>query len=91
MIWSFKRKLWRDFARSESGAITVDWVVLTAAVTFLGVAAMLGALSGSNQLASQIGTALSGVEIDFADNSPDDNSPGDNGAGDNVPEDDEDG
>jgi len=31
-------KLIQRFAQSESGAITVDWVVLTAAVCGLGVA-----------------------------------------------------
>ena len=29
----------RSFIQSESGAVTVDWVVLTAGIAFLGMAA----------------------------------------------------
>ncbi len=63
MTWSFTRKLWRDFSRAERGAVTVDWVVLSAAITLLGMAAFLGVQSGSNQLAGEIDTALDGVEL----------------------------
>lgn len=30
----------KNFAKSESGAVTVDWVVLTAALVGLGLAVM---------------------------------------------------
>ncbi|MGB3179294.1 MAG: pilus assembly protein, partial [Albidovulum sp.] len=33
-------KLAKDFNNDEDGAVTVDWVVLTAAVIGLGVAAL---------------------------------------------------
>lgn len=33
-------KLLKKFRKSEDGAVTVDWVVLTAAVVGLGVAAL---------------------------------------------------
>lgn len=29
-------KFIKDFAKEETGAVTVDWVVLTAAIIFLG-------------------------------------------------------
>ena len=32
--------LFKNFATSESGAVTVDWVVLTAAIVGLGLAVM---------------------------------------------------
>lgn len=37
----------RSFRRDESGAVTVDWVVLTAAVVALAVALVLALTNGS--------------------------------------------
>ena len=37
----------KSFARNESGAVTVDWVVLTAAVVALAVALVLTLTNGS--------------------------------------------
>jgi hypothetical protein len=39
---------------NEDGAITVDWVVLTAAVVSLGVAAVAGTRGGVDALAKKI-------------------------------------
>ena len=38
-------KLFKKFSADESGAVTVDWVVLTAAIVGLGIA-VLAAVSG---------------------------------------------
>ena len=43
----FKNSL-RNFARSEEGAVTVDWVVLAAAIAGLGVAVMASVKGGSD-------------------------------------------
>ena len=39
-------KLVNNFARDEDGAVTVDWVVLTAAIVGLGIA-VLASVGGS--------------------------------------------
>lgn len=44
----------KKFGRKEEGAVTVDWVVLTAAVVALGIGA-LTAISGS------VGTATTSI------------------------------
>ncbi len=49
-----------SWLRDESGAVTVDWVVLTAAVVGLGFAAVASARTGVVSLASKIGQ---GVEV----------------------------
>ena len=39
-----------DFTVSDEGAVTVDWVVLTAAVIGLGVAALTAVSTGTSTL-----------------------------------------
>ncbi|MEL6203754.1 MAG: hypothetical protein AAFR47_00370 [Pseudomonadota bacterium] len=52
-----------NFARDEDGAVTVDWVVLTAAIVGLGIA-VLGVVSGGvSTLSNTISTQLSGQTI----------------------------
>ncbi len=48
----FKTRVTR-FARSEDGAITVDWVVLTATIIAMGMAATFWALSNVPGVADQ--------------------------------------
>lgn len=48
----------KDFARSESGAVTVDWVVLTAAIVGLGLAVMAVVSTGVEDLSGEIQGAL---------------------------------
>ncbi len=48
------------FRNDENGAVTVDWVVLTAAIVGLGVAVMASVSTGTNALGSKISTAVSG-------------------------------
>ena len=50
-----------NFARSEEGAVTVDWVVLTAAVVGLGVAGVTTVKSGVSTLAGTISTDVGGT------------------------------
>ena len=46
------------FARDEDGAVTVDWVVLTAAVVGLGLAVMAVVKPGVGTVSSAINTQL---------------------------------
>lgn len=43
-----------EFCRREDGAVTVDWVVLTAAVVALGVAAGVAMTNGTTGLSNDI-------------------------------------
>lgn len=52
-------KLVKTFKNDESGAVTVDWVVLTAAIVGLGIA-VLTAVAGS------IGNVTNAIETDLA-------------------------
>ena len=56
-------KLAKKFNDEEDGAVTVDWVVLTAAVVGLGVAALATVKKGTSSLSSRIDSYLSGVTI----------------------------
>jgi hypothetical protein len=48
----------KSFAHSESGAVTVDWVVLTAALVGLGLAVMAVVSSGVENLGTDIRNSL---------------------------------
>ncbi len=56
-------KLFTKFFKDESGAVTVDWVVLTAAIVGLGIAVMTTVSGGTNTLAGTISDALADTEI----------------------------
>jgi hypothetical protein len=53
MLQTFK-----TFASDEAGAVTVDWVVLTAALVGLGLAVMGVVSSGIGNVSAQIETSL---------------------------------
>lgn len=53
----------RDFIRNEDGAVTVDWVVLTAGITGLGMASAAVVSGGLESLSTETAEALSGYEI----------------------------
>lgn len=56
-------KLFNNFRKDEAGAVTVDWVVLTAGIIGLAIAAF-GALNGSVEgMLDKSDTALTGVTI----------------------------
>ena len=56
-------KLFNAFLKDESGAVTVDWVVLTAAIVGLGIAIMTTVGGGTQDLADTVSTHLSGEGI----------------------------
>ncbi len=52
----------KTFARDEDGAVTVDWVVLTAAVVGLGLAVASVVGGGAQELGGKISTELSNMD-----------------------------
>jgi Flp pilus assembly pilin Flp len=51
----------KNFRKDEDGAVTVDWVVLTAAVVGLAVAAYSSIETGAENLTSNTSTYLEGL------------------------------
>ena len=56
-------KFVKNFAHDEDGAVTVDWVVLTAAIVGLGIAVLASVSSGTTSLADKISSNLSAQTI----------------------------
>ena len=56
-------KIAKKFHADEAGAVTVDWVVLTAAVVGLGAAALNMVTKGTKDATAGIDTYLSGVSV----------------------------
>jgi Flp pilus assembly pilin Flp len=52
-----------NFRADEDGAVTVDWVVLTAAIVGLGIAVLTTVGSGTVALGDKISAALSAQTI----------------------------
>ena len=52
----------RSFSKNEDGAVTVDWVVLCAAVVALAVAIVTAIQDGSTDLAGDIDTFMQTVD-----------------------------
>ena len=52
------------FIEDESGAVTVDWVVLTAAIVGLGVVVIFSVRDGTRDLSAKIGASLTTASID---------------------------
>ena len=55
-------KIANRFNRDEDGAVTVDWVVLTAAIVGLGIAVLASVRGGTVSLADKISANLSAQE-----------------------------
>lgn len=53
----------KKFAKSEDGAITVDWVVLTAAVAGLGVAVLLVISPATADKTNDIGAYIDTMNV----------------------------
>ena len=53
----------KTFSRDEDGAVTVDWVVLTAAIVGLGIAVLTSVQGGTEALAAKISTELSTMDV----------------------------
>ncbi len=56
-----------SFIATEDGAVTVDWVVLCAAIVALGGAAYVAIESGATTLSGNTQSALEDVTIDPVD------------------------
>lgn len=53
----------KSFLISEAGAVTVDWVVLAAAITGLGMASVAAVRSGTSALADDVETSLTSASV----------------------------
>jgi len=53
----------KNFRNDEDGAVTVDWVVLTAAIVGLGIAVLASVSDGVTSLAGKISGELDGMSI----------------------------
>ena len=57
------RSIFSRLLRDEDGAVTVDWVVLTAAVMGLGIAVMLVLRPATKELTEESPTAMTNYNI----------------------------
>lgn len=55
--------LLKKFRNDESGAVTVDWVVLTAAIIGLGFIVINVVGDAVSEKADQMSSAISGIEV----------------------------
>jgi Flp pilus assembly pilin Flp len=53
----------KNFVNDESGAVTVDWVVLTAAIVGLGIAVIASVSTGVTDLGNDIQGSLTGASV----------------------------
>jgi Flp pilus assembly pilin Flp len=62
----------REFLNDETGAVTVDWVVITAAIAIFGVIALFFLQPAMSELASEIGDEIreAGDDMQAADPTP---------------------
>jgi len=59
-------KFIKNFRKDEDGAVTVDWVVLTAAVVGLGVAGVATVSEGVDALAGDIKSGVTNQDVNGA-------------------------
>ena len=52
-----------NFIKDEDGAVTVDWVVLTAAIVGLGIAVLTSVSGGTTSLADKISSNLANQTV----------------------------
>ena len=62
--------LFKAFKKDESGAVTVDWVVLTAAIVGLGMVVMTTVGGGITGLSGAIVTDLAGRQSGYENQVP---------------------
>lgn len=51
-----------NFLKSEDGAVTVDWVVLTAAILGFGMVVILVIAGGATDVSASLGASLNDAE-----------------------------
>ncbi|MEM9736875.1 MAG: hypothetical protein AAF908_09755 [Pseudomonadota bacterium] len=67
----------QKFVRDEAGAVTIDWVALTAGILLLGIALVYGIFNeGVDPLAGRISASLSSAAIDIDTGDAPDLNPG---------------
>jgi Flp pilus assembly pilin Flp len=57
--------IFKSFANDEAGAVTVDWVVLTAGIVGLGIIVMTSVGGGVTGLGTKISTALGTTAVGY--------------------------
>jgi Flp pilus assembly pilin Flp len=57
--------IFKNFKSDESGAVTVDWVVLTAAIVGLGMVVMTTVGGGIETLSDNIAADVSGQTVGY--------------------------
>lgn len=60
--------IFKSFKNDESGAVTVDWVVLTAAIVGLGIVVMQTVGGGITSLSSKINNNLTSTQAGYTAN-----------------------
>ena len=60
--------LWKTYRADDSGAITVDWVVLTAAIIGLGMLILIPIAFATDSLSTNVSTDISGINSGFGNN-----------------------
>ena len=56
--------IFKDFLNDEAGAVTIDWVALTAGILLLGIAVVAFIFTnGVNPLTNKISDSLSGAAV----------------------------
>ena len=73
----------RGFLHAETGAVTVDWVVITAAIAGMALLVVGSVRLGTNSVAEEVRSAMEGAEvvsIEIGAGSP--SGPGDDDGGD---------
>lgn len=60
------RQLLERFAREDAGAVTVDWVMLCAAMVGIGVMMVSFVGTATSNLSTGTGTYISGITVGFA-------------------------
>lgn len=55
----------KSFAKNENGAVTVDWVVLTAAIVGLGLVVMQTVGGGVETLSTNVKTSVAGQTVGY--------------------------
>ena len=53
------------FLAQEEGAVTVDWVVLTAAIVLMGAAVVIPIATGTSSLSSLLGGYIDDVDLGY--------------------------
>ncbi|MCW1917384.1 hypothetical protein NX862_01310 [Rhodobacter sp. KR11] len=56
---------WTIFLKDETGAVTVDWVVLTAALIGIGMLVLMPVAFSANSASTTVGGEISSQEIGY--------------------------